>query len=411
MVNNMYWEFFYNELEPDYNSYIKLLKKLENKSKKFYELDSFFYEPYNYQKLINYEKRKKKMVLEMFKMIIDNFSILNKVPCAIYLNGSYARNSITARSDLDLTFYFKKSDIEKYKTLVYLIRYAISKMFNVNIVHVHSFTKNFITKYRKENNLVEWDQNLDTDIIWTSSFKKLKIDYPKNQMVTEREICEINSIKCIDDLFNLIDKRLNDYIPKEWMYTYECVYINNNDFDIDCKIKLLDISYDNKSIEKFLGNIENEIFNLSNEIKLYFDELNISDYIELSKFNMYGKRKVSLLVNTFVIYLKWYYIYNNNYNFVGNLDINELLNYSSDFPLDKIKEYYYYYKYLLSRIEIWSVKFNHHFEHRSNEVINKEEFENEYRSIWKNDYNEIGEQTITFKKLNTEIIKFFDFVN
>ena len=53
MVNNMYWEFFYNELEPDYNSYIKLLKKLENKSKKFYELDSFFYEPYNYQKLIN----------------------------------------------------------------------------------------------------------------------------------------------------------------------------------------------------------------------------------------------------------------------------------------------------------------------------------------------------------------------
>ena len=228
----MYWKFFYNEIEPSYNTYTNLLKVLEKKSEEFYKLDDIFYSSYNYKKLLEYEKQKKQRVLEMFKIIIDKFLILNEIPCAIYMNGSYARNSITAHSDLDLTFYFEKNEIDKYMTLVYLIRYAISKMFNVNIVHVHSFTKNFTTKYRKENELIEYDENLETDIIWSATDDKLKINYPKNQMITEREICEITSIKCIDGLFSLIKKRLDENIPKEWMYTYECIHITDDSFDI-----------------------------------------------------------------------------------------------------------------------------------------------------------------------------------
>lgn len=104
----MYWKFVYNEIYPSYNSYIQLLKILENKSKEFYELDKIFYDSYNCEKLIEYENEKKKKVLEMFEIIIEKFSILNRIPCAIYVSGSYARNSITAYSDLDLTFYFKK---------------------------------------------------------------------------------------------------------------------------------------------------------------------------------------------------------------------------------------------------------------------------------------------------------------
>ena len=400
----MYWKFIYNEIEPSYNSYIKLLKILENKSEEFYKLDDIFYNSYNYQKLLEYEKQKKQKVLEMFKIIIDNFSILNKIPCAIYINGSYARNSITAYSDLDLTFYFEKNDIDKYKTLVYLIRYAISKMFNVNIVHVHSFTKNFTSKYRKENNLIEYDENLETDIIWNATDDKLKINYPENQMITEREICEITSIKCIDDLLNLIKKRLDENIPKEWMYTYECIYMTDNSFDINNKIKNLDKFYDIEIIKKFLINIKNEIFSLSDELKLYFDELKFSNNIKLGDFNMYGKRKVTLLINTFATYLKWYYIYNNNYEFIGSLNIEKILNYSNFLNINKIKDNYYYYKYLLSRIEIWSVKFNHHFEHKSKEIINKKIIKKEYSDIWKNYYNEIEEQINTFAIMNNEII-------
>lgn len=110
-------------------------------------------------------------------------------------------------------------------------------MFNVNIVHIHSFTKNFTAKYRKENNLIEYDENLETDIIWTVSNDRLRIEYPKNQMITEREICEITSIKCVDELLKLVKKRLDEYIPKEWMYTYECIHITDDSFDIDSKIK------------------------------------------------------------------------------------------------------------------------------------------------------------------------------
>lgn len=406
----MYWKFVYNEMEPNYNSYINLLKTLEKMSEEFYKLDDIFYSPYNYQKLLEYERQKKQKVLEMFKIIIDNFPILNKIPCAIYLNGSYARNSITARSDLDLTFYFEKNDVDKYKTLVYLIRYAISKMFNVNIVHVHSFTKNFTTKYRKENNLVEYDENLETDIIWNITGDKLKIDYPKNQMITEREICEITSIKCIDDLFDIIKKRLNENNPKEWMYTYECMHMTDDTFEIDTFIKKLDKIYNSEIIEKFLINIKDEIFSLSNELKLYFDELKLSNNIKLCDFNMYGKRKVTLLINTFAIYLKWYYIYNDNYDFIGALDIKKILSYNGIFNINKIKENYYYYKYLLSRIEIWCSKLNHHYEHRSKEIVSKNNVEEEYIDMWNSNYNVIEEQINTFVDMNDEIIKLLNFI-
>lgn len=404
MIINMYWKFFYNEIEPSYKSYTNLLKILENKSEGFYKLDDIFYNSYNCQKLLEYEKQKKQKVLEMFEIILDNFSILKKIPCAIYMNGSYARNSITARSDLDLTFYFEKNDIEKYKTLVYLIRYAISKMFNVNIVHVHSFTKNFTTKFRKDNNLIEYDQNLETDIIWNSTGDKLKINYPENQMITEREICEITSIKCIDDLLNVIKMRLDENIPKEWMYTYECIYMSDDSFDLDSKIKVLDKSYNSEIIKKFLINIKNEVISLSNELKLYFDELKLTNDIKLGDFNMNGKRRVTLLINTFATYLRWYYIYNNNYDFIGPLNIEKILDYNDILDVSTIKDNYYYYKYLLSRIEIWAVKFNYHFEHRSKEIVTKEIIKKEYNDMWKNDYNEIEEQINTFNDMNNEIV-------
>ena len=58
----------------------------------------------------------------------------------------------------------------------------------------------------------------------------------------------------------------------------------------------------------------------------------------------------------------------------------------------------------MSRIEIWAVKFNHHFEHRSKEIVTKRIIKKEYYDMWKNDYNEIEEQINTFNDMNNEII-------
>ena len=188
------------------------------------------------------------------------------------------------------------------------------------------------------------------------------------------------------------------------MYTYECIHMTNDSFDIDSKIKNLDKSYNSQIIKKFLINIKKEILSLSNELKLYFDELKLSNEIKLGDFNMNGKRRVTLLINTFATYLKWYYTYNNNYDFIGSLDVEKILDYNSVFNIDKIKENYYYYKYLLSRIEIWAVKFNHHFEHRSKETVTKKIIKKEYHDMWENYYNEIEEQINTFNDMNNEII-------
>lgn len=151
----------------------------------------------------------------MFKKIIKNFPKLNDVPCAIYLNGSYARKSITANSDLDLTFFFNENNICNYQSLIYLIRNAIATMFDVNVVHVHSFTKNFTTEYRKANNLVVTDQHLETKITWKKTGDIYNINYPENQMMPEREICEITSIKDIKSLKNLFENKIKKYEPKE----------------------------------------------------------------------------------------------------------------------------------------------------------------------------------------------------
>lgn len=402
----MKWYFKYNENKPDYKSYNNLLVRLEKKANIFFELNNIFKEPYNYDIILKYEKEKKKLVYEMFDDIIKCFSNMHDIPCSIYLNGSYGRNSITANSDLDLTLYFKKNDIEKYQTLVYLIRYAISKMFNLNIVHVHSFTKNFTTKYRKENNLVELDQELETIIEWEESKEKISIQYPNNQMIPEREICEITSIKCIEDLITLMNNKLTNYNPKEWMYTHECIYKTNDSFDMNKIIKKLDSIYEDEIIKEKLKLIKTEIKKLESEIKIYYRKLKNNNNIVLADFDIIGKRKVFLLINTLFVYIRWYYILNKK-SVSETLDINAMLNNYNEL-IDKdflivLKDNYYYYKYIISRVEIWTTKYNHHFEHRSKEIILKELFIEEYYNLWKNDYNPIEEQINIFNKMDVVI--------
>ena len=400
-------KFNYNESKPTYNEYNKLIVKMRKMTNQFYSLDCLFYSPYNYDKMKHYEKKKIEIINQMFKIIIAYFPSLSNTPCAIYLNGSYARGNITSGSDIDLTFYFNEKDISKYQPTIYLIRYAIANMLNINIVHVHSFTKNFITEYRKENNLIIKDPTLETKIIWKNTNNCLEIKYPKNQMIAEREFCEINSIKNFELLKKLYENQLKNLHPKEWIYTHKYIHITDKNFDIDYLIKVLDNNYNNCQKNIALSNIKEEINDLIKITNNYYNSLNKTDVIELANFNMIGKRKVSMLVHAFATYLRWYYISNNLSNIPITLNLDDLFNYKTNLvdkkQINAISNSYCYFRYLISKIEIWAKKYNHHFEHRSKEIIYKSKLTSEYKEIWNSNYSPINEQVKAYRNLISNI--------
>lgn len=406
--NNMKLNFYYDESVPTYKKYQELLFKMKQLSVEFYSLDNMFFSKYNYHSIKKYEKDKLEIIDKMFKEIISYFPNLSNDLCAIYLNGSFARGNITAGSDIDLTFYFKKNEASKYQPTIYLIRYAISNMLNVNMVHVHSFTKNFTTEFRKKNNLIIKDLELITKIYWTIEKETIIITYPINQMIAEREICEITSIKDIESLEKLYNKQISKLHPKEWIYTHKCIHITNKFFNIEKIIEKLDKLYTNKDIKTALTNIKKEIQALIVLTKNYYLTLNKSKTIELNKFNMIGKRKVTMLVHAFATYLRWYYISKNLGNIPKTLNLDILFNYkTNEFEkeiIDNIEKSYCYFRYIISRIEIWAKKYDHHYEHRSKEIIKKSILNKEYNNLWKADYLPIEEQTKAFNKLIKNII-------
>lgn len=408
-------KFYYKEKYPEYEMYKELINKMEKMSDNFYSLDKVFYSKYNYSLMKKYQNSKIAVINEMFKEIISYFPNLNNNACAIYLNGSYARGNITSGSDIDLTFYFKKKDISKYQTTIYLIRYAISVMLRVNIVHVHSFTKNFITEYRKDNNLVIKDPELETKIFWTSTNNCLDISYPKNQMIAEREICEISSLKDFKSLTTLYKNQLKKLHPKEWIYTHECIHITDNSFSADKLIKKLDTMYNKKERIGALNNIRREIQELIEITENYYDELKKSDKIELASYNMIGKRKVTMLVHSFATYLRWYYIDSNLKNIPTTLNLDILFNYETSLidkkAIDRINKSYYYFRYVISKVEIWAKKYDHHYEHRSDEIIKKNIMISEYKKLWKVDCDPIKKQIKSYSRLMTNIKHALQIIN
>ncbi len=401
--------FYYKEPNPSYHKYQELLLKMKDISKDFKHKDVVFKKTYDYKLMKKYEKDKMNIIKEVFNIIISYFPILNKIPCAIYLNGSYARRNITAGSDMDLTFYFNKSDVSRFQPLVYLIRNAISVVFDVNVVHVHSFTKNFTTEYRKNNNLVVNDKELNTTITWMKSGKSFVIDYPYDQMIPERELCEISSIKNIEDLHDLFLNQLKKYYPKEWIYTQERIHISDDKFSVENLLKEMDKKYTKSNQEKALLNIKEGINNLIIEINNYYNDLENKDEFDLASFNMIGKRKLTLLVHSLATFLRWYYINNNLKDVPLTLNLDNLFGYSNNNIInqgliDDINEAYCYFRYLISRVEIWAKKYKHHYEHRSKEIIKKELFNNEYNSLWHNNYLPIKEQAMVVYKI-IELIK------
>ena len=405
----MKMKFNYKEYFPTLEEYNILLRKLKKMSKEYFSLDEMINSYYTNDLMIKYEIEKRKIINKMFKEIISCFSILNKISCAIYLNGSFARRSITTNSDVDLTFYFNKKDIEKYQPLVLLFRNAIATMLNVSTMHVHSFTKNFTTEYRKENNLVIYDKYFSVEVVWPNKECYI-VKYPSNQMAAERETCEITSIKNIKLLEELYINQMKKYHPKEWVYTHDLIYTNKKSFSIEKLITKLDSIYTKKEIEKALSNIKNEVYDLLEEIVAYYNKLGKEEQIVLADFNMIGKRKVTMMFYAFMTYMRWYYIYNGKDDIPRNIDLVSFFNYNSFLvnqdKLIDIYNDYNYFRFLISRVEIWTRKYNHHYEHRSKEIVSKDVFYKEYKELWLEPKQPLEEQIKIVLNLKHNINRF-----
>lgn len=406
----MKFNFYYEEKIPRYEDYRQLLMKMNKLSKEFYSLDKILRLDYNHSLMQKYKKEKKKIVDQMLKEILSCFNNLYDIPCSIYLNGSYARGNVTAGSDIDLTFFFNKKDVPKYQSLVYLIRLAIATMFNVNIVHVHSFTKNFVTEYRIKNKLVVHDQELETRVTWTKTNQYHDIFYPKNQMIAEREICEISSIKDIESLSMVYENQIKKLHPKEWIYTHECILITDTDYSIEKLVEKLDQNYSKKNMNIVLNNIKDEIKELLTITLKYHEKLDKCSKVEMAEYNMIGKRKVCMLVHAFATYLRWYLLFHDSNDIPLYLDLDYLFNYNNNLidnstinRIGDINKDYDYFRFLISRIEVWSRNYNHNYEHRSKEIIYKKDLNNEYSELWKNKYSPIDEQIKTYKKIANNI--------
>lgn len=399
----------YKEISPTLNEYNMLLKKLKKMSKEYFSLDEMINNKYSKDLMINYENKKRKIIDKMFEEILSCFSILNNISCAIYLNGSFARKSIATNSDVDLTFYFNKKDIDKYQPVILLIRNAIATMLNISTMHVHSFTKNFTTEYRQKNNLVIYDKDLNIEIIWPSKEKYI-IKYPYDQMAAERETCEITSIKNIKLLEELYINQMGKYHPKEWIYTHDLIFSNKKSFSVENILSKLDNNYTKEEIKKSLLNIKEEITNYLKEITTYFNKLDKESIITLASFNMIGKKKVAMMFYSFVTYIRWYYIYNDKKDIPLTLDLISFFNYKSNIvnqeELLDIYNDYNYFRFLISRVEIWTNKYNHHYGHRSKEIVNKEIFNKEYKELWSDIKSPLEEQKEVIMNLKEKINSF-----
>ena len=147
----------------------------------------------------------------------------------------------------------------------------------------------------------------------------------------------------------------------------------------------------------------------------YYDELKKSDKIELASYNMIGKRKVTMLVHSFATYLRWYYIDSNLKNIPTTLNLDILFNYETSLidkkAIDRINKSYYYFRYVISKVEIWAKKYDHHYEHRSDEIIKKNIMISEYKKLWKVDCDPIKKQIKSYSRLMTNIKYVLQIIN
>lgn len=112
------------------------------------------------------------------------------------------------------------------------------------------------------------------------------------------------------------------------------------------------------------------------DLTFYFGKKDASKYqstIYLIRYAIATMLKVNVVhVHSFATYLRWYYIDNNLENVPITLNLDELFNYKYSIVNNRIiDKSYCYFRFIISRIEIWAKKYNHHFEHRSNETIEK----------------------------------------
>ena len=401
---------YYIDSTPSLQEYRELLVKMESLSLEYRAVNEILRQKYTPDLLISFEKAKREIIDCMMQSVLLVFPELKRIPCAIYLNGSYARGSITAGSDLDILFLLDRENVDSYQGQIYLIRNAIAKVFGVSVVHIHSFMKNFTTESRKSNGNCILDQELTAVVTWKNTGETFCVNYPSNQSMAEREMCEYLSVKDWDSFCETMKTKMNT-TTAEWMYSFRRIYHNKDKFDAEAYIRQME-QRGNEYIMNHLFRSNRQLLAEVHDIMRYMNELEMNQIINLADFCSYGKRRVlSAVHNLLAQYRRGQRCVSREVNLDGSLVIRRYIQaLTRDRCVGKLIAYigekYNLYRYLISRHEIALSTYNHHFEHRSKESIEKAALSQEYCICWGTGNDDLSQLIRTAK----EILRYVEFV-
>lgn len=196
---------------------------LEQK-RKVREYDLEFYSVESYDQLMNISQNKKNILRECVLKIILSIDEIKDIPLLIWLNGSYARNSNTIGSDIDLNF--------NYPNEYYSVMLPIEEYISIVLCEI------FGLEYR--------------DLIHPMGYSKLQMDYKINRLYDRKLILRegeylpykirkngLNIMgeyyglsRDIEDIDNHFLSGFDNNPGQEWLYTREIIYSNHYSFNL-----------------------------------------------------------------------------------------------------------------------------------------------------------------------------------
>ncbi|MEN8905429.1 MAG: nucleotidyltransferase domain-containing protein [Clostridiales bacterium] len=341
---------YYRENYPDYkrlqHNIEQLFEKyklhLENIDKEFVKI--IFSKNVSIEEIELIRDKKKQLLEEVIKNMINWFPKLKNIPIMIFLFGSYGRNSNRRYSDIDLNFVYPDEYIEEILPIEEIICICLANLFELKgREKVHSYgclplIKNIKIKDITKFALVFNDGNI------------IKYKHTKYSNSVMNEI--LNMTRCIECLTDYLNS--NNSLEKiiEWNSAISLIY-NNTNFNFkemlrksDNCIKSSNFKHYIKILAINMGNTFNS--NLNIDLK-YTEKITVSEFKNVYKNGPH--RDIYCLFSMLRLVLLY-----ENYD-IGYLRINNFLKdrqikrIVGEKFLDELTKYYYDYYLFLSRID------------------------------------------------------------
>ena len=374
-------------LTPSYSQFCELMSKMDLYAERLKNVNVLLEENYSHKLMLQYDSEKCLVVAEALEAILQYFPQFRLIPCAIYLNGSYARRSLTVGSDLDITFLIDEDFLQQTQGTILQVRMAIARVFNMNVVHIHSFSKNFINEFMKKASIKNISDGV-AYLAWPYESKIYDILPGEEDDMTKREICEYLSTRSWTSFCNTMQSKMNMKCD-EWMYSFEQVFRSVDCYDVEdfvrCQEKYLlkTKTYLLQALDN-LSETEKMLESITQVVK-GFDK---ADFIPLASFSLNLKKRIRTVISRLLI--AYHRLEMSKGNDMGLLNIERYFEYSqknSNEPLRslflELSSAFNRYRYIISRIEIAIQEKGLRVANRSIGGITRKNFVEEYNIRWK----------------------------